>query len=295
MAHVDDLGLPDPAGDEVHELRDRIGAPASERGGGAEREVGEQDVVAPRLPRRLGTEWLLGPVGDLDGGDVGVREPVTVDVLVVVDDVVEVVDERVERPGLLDRVQTERRLALEGHFRHHAEGAKADACAREHLGLLVARAAQHLAVGGDDLERGHERGQAAEALPAAVGGGRDRARDRLPVDITQVGQRQVTRLQLVVELPQRDATLDGDRARVAIHRDDPVEPAEPQHAAVGAGDAGERVSGAHDLDRLSGPLRPLHRLDDLELARGRLDGRGVALLVATPVAPAGPVAHRPRA
>ena len=201
VAHVDDLGLADSAGDEVHELRDRTGAPAPERGRGAEREVGEQDVVAPRLPRRLGTEWLVGPVGDLDGGDVGVREPVTVDVLVVVDDVVEVVDERVERPRLLDRVQTERRLALERHFRHHAEGAEADACAHEHLGLFVSRAAQHFAVGRDQLEPGHERGQAAEALPTAVGGRRDRARDRLPVDITQVGQRQVTRLQLVVELP----------------------------------------------------------------------------------------------
>src|SRR5438093_1440529 len=75
----------------------------------------------------------------------------------------------------------------------------------------------------------------------------------------------------------------------------PVTPAQTHHAAVGAGDAGEPVSGAHALDRLSRPLRPLHRLDDLELARGRLDGRGAALLVATPVAPAGPVAHRPRA
>ena len=126
-------------------------------------------------------------------------------------------------------------------------------------------------------------------------GGCDRARDRLPVDVAQVGERQIARLQLVVQVPQRDAALDGGGARLAVHRDDPIEPAETQHPAVGAGDAGERVSGAHDLDRLSRPLRPLHRLDDLELARGRLDGRWAALLVATPVAPAGPVAHRPRA
>src|SRR5512132_2828062 len=51
VTHVDDLGLADPDGDEVHELRDRIRPSPSERGRGAEREAGEQDVVAPRLPR----------------------------------------------------------------------------------------------------------------------------------------------------------------------------------------------------------------------------------------------------
>src|SRR6266498_4508333 len=99
-------------------------------------------------------------------------------------------------------MQTERGLALERQLRDHAEGAKADTCAREHLGLLVARAAQYVAVGRDELKPGHERGQAPEALPAAVGGGRDCPRDGLTIDVAQVREREIARLELVVELPE---------------------------------------------------------------------------------------------
>src|SRR5215207_4133702 len=115
------------------------------------------------------------------------------------------------------------------------------------------------------------------------------------VAVAQIGKREITRLQLVVELPERHATLDGDGARVTVHRDDPVEVAQSQHAPVGAGDPGERVPGADDLDGLPRPLRPLDGFDDLELAGRGLDGRGTALLVSTPVAPAGPFTHRQHA
>src|SRR5262249_60328919 len=67
---------------------------------------------------------------------------------------------------------------------------------------------------------------------------------------------------------------------------------EAPHAPGGKSDPGERMRGADDLHGLARPLRPLDRLDDLELARRLLDGGGGALLVAAPVAPASTVAHR---
>src|SRR2546430_7668971 len=107
------------------------------------------------------------------------REPVAVDVLVAVDDLIEVVDESVEGTRLLNRVQPEVRITLERHLRHDAERAQADTRAREHLRLLIGGTAQHVAAGGHELERGDERRQPAEALSASLGGGRHPARGPL--------------------------------------------------------------------------------------------------------------------
>ncbi len=112
-----------------------------------------------------------------------------------------------------------------------------------------------------------------------MGGRRNRARDRLPVDVTEVGKGEAARGQLLVELLQRDAAFDRDGARLGVECHDAVQPVQPEEAAVRARDVGERVPGADDLDGLTGAPRSAHSLGDLELALGLLDRRRRTRLV----------------
>ena len=111
------------------------------------------------------------------------------------------------------------------------------------------------------------------------------AGDRLPIDVAEVGERQVAAGQLLVQPPERDAGFDGGGHGVTVDRDDAIERADPQHPPGGARDVRERVPGRDDLDRLAGLGRGLHGLDDLEQALRLVDGHRRALLVPAPVAP----------
>jgi hypothetical protein len=116
--------------------------------------------------------------------------------------------------------------------------------------------------------------------------GRDRAGDRLAVDVAEVLEGQPPGRELVVQLPQRDAGLDGDGAGLDVDLEHPVEPPEPQEPSVGARDVGERVPGPDDLHGLPGGRSPADGFDHLQLAGGILDRRRRAVLVPPPVAPA---------
>ncbi len=218
------------------------------------------------------------------------REPVAVDVLVRVDDAVPLGQELRPRFRLLHRTQLEERLALQRHLGHDPERAEPDSSRVEDLGLLGRGAADHLAGAGDQLEADDGGGDGPVAQPGAVGPGRGGAGNGLAIDVPEVGQRQIAATQLLVQPPERDAGLDGGGHRLAVDGDEPVERADPQHPAVGAGNVRERVAGGDDLDRLAGPGGRFHRLDDLEQALRLVDRDRGAVLVSAPVPPpAGPV------
>ena len=149
---VDVLGVRELARGEAvesrHQARRRGAEPADE----GERAVADQLVAHP-----LGHPPPRGPVGvgavvALGGGDVGVREPVELDVVVVA---VEQVEGSFQGPRGLDRVQAERGHGLEGHADENPERAEADPRGREDVGVLARRAGADGAVGGHELQRAH--------------------------------------------------------------------------------------------------------------------------------------------
>ena len=158
---VDVLGGGEPARGDTVESTAR-GAASRRRAGtrGRRRRCRSARRPSTRPPGRAPAPRLGGVVA-LGGGDVGVREPVELDVVVVA-----VESSRAPSRGRAASTacSAERGHGLKGHDDEHPERAEAHPCGREDVGVLARRAAADGAVGGDELQRAHLVGE-----PAGVG------------------------------------------------------------------------------------------------------------------------------
>ena len=145
----------------------------------------------PEAAERLALGALGHPVVALDQRLLGVREPVELEVVVVVDELGQPLEHLRQRHRLLARVQQERRDALQRHLGDDAQCAEAHPGRAEPWVLLVDL--DDLAVGGDELHADHGRRDAVQLPAGAVGAGRRGPGHRLRVDVAEVGQRESQR------------------------------------------------------------------------------------------------------
>ena len=141
-------------------------------------------------------------------------------------------------------------------------------------------------VGPDDLHRDHLGGEVAEARAGPVGSGRDRAGERLAVDVAEVLERHPVLVQAPVQVAEHDPRLDLDGPRHRVDVEQAVEQLDPEHGPVGQGRGRERVPRARDLDPAAGRDRVDDRPDQALTGVRAGDLGGAASLLARPVAPA---------
>jgi len=204
------------------------------------------------------------------------------------------VDDGVERFGPLERLQDERGHALDRDVDEDAEGAETEGDRRQELGLVLFVDAQQFAVSGDERRADDLGRDAPEARTGAVRTGRDRAGDRLPVDVAEVLHGQA-----VGREESGDAVQPGAREKtrppaLAVDRHEARQFRELEKRARGDRDAGEAVTGADGLDgpaaRGGGVHGAPHRFD-----RARVfDGLRADALGARPVLPGSARACRRR-
>ncbi len=127
-------------------------------------------------------------------------------------DGVEVLAERVPREPFEDPLaQLERGLDVERDARDDAERAEVHDRALE-VGVAALEPSQ-LAVGGQQLERAHRRGEVAVGVAGPVRGGRDRARHRDVRERGEVVQGEAAAVELDRQLAVREAGAEADRRR----------------------------------------------------------------------------------
>ena len=110
--------------------------------------------------------------------------------------------------------------------------------------LVTAIQPEQAAVGDDELDRPHGRGEGAVAEPGPVSGGGDRSGDGDVGERREVVERQALGVQQRRQLAVPDAALDGDRPGRTVDRHDTVEGGHRDHVAVGVGDMAEAVPAA---------------------------------------------------
>ena len=205
-----------------------------------------------------------------------VGEDEQLEVIVGVHVLVEPREHVVERARLIDPVDPERRNRAHGHRSDRAERPQRHPASQQVVALAQV----------DDLTAARDEAQpydlgrdVREARAGAVRGGANRARERLGIDISLVLERKAACRELRAQVADRDAGLDRDL--VALDVQQAVHPREVDHHPIRAGDVGERVPGADDLD----PRRPGDSADQLGLVSWPLDALGRTALVARPVRP----------
>jgi hypothetical protein len=122
--------------------------------GRGEEHVGEQLVVDPGTDRTEGLEVVVGhAVVALGERPSGVREPVELEVVVGLDKPAspgQALEDRVQRPRLLDCAQPERGHDVDRHSGQDADAAEAEACDLEQVGALVGRGLDDVTLRGHD-------------------------------------------------------------------------------------------------------------------------------------------------
>ena len=275
-----------PARRVTRRLSDGIaaGKRAADRARQLEGAIGQQDVVDIGAQLRPRLRGLVDGVVGARQRAVGVREDEELEVTVALHAGVEPVENLGQRHGRVDAAQREGRDRLQGDLGDDPEGAHRDASGEQ---VVAAVDLADLAGGGHQAQRAHLRGQVAQRDPRPVRGGRDRARDRLLVDVAQVGQRQPALGERVAQSVQRHPGLDADQAGRAVGVQQRAHAIQAQERAVGEDGARERVSRARDAHAAPGGDGALDRADDLADRGGALDDGRLAALIAGPVAPHG--------
>ena len=138
-----------------------------------------------------------------------------------------------------------------------------DAGHLEDVGVLVGRRADDLAGAGDQLHPGELGGQPGRDPAGAVGAGRGGPGQRLLGDVAHVVQRQSRPLEREVEVLERRAGARRHGHRLAVDRQDAVEPVGEQQRVLGGGDAGEAVPGPGHLHGGAGLPRASDGVDDV--------------------------------
>jgi hypothetical protein len=281
-----DLGrAADPRGGEAGEARrPRRGPPRRDREQLSD-PVLEHDLPGVRRRSRPRPGRLVGATAFAAERRGRVREDVELEVVVDPVELVEPAQHLVERLGAVDPVDRERPDRAQGDGVDHAERAEADACRPQVAKVATGGELDRVTVGAHELHRLDLRGEVSKPGSGAVGRGRDRAGEALAVDVAEVLERQPELVEAAVERTQDDPALNLDQARRPIGGEDPVEPVEAHHQPIGERDVAERVPrcGGTDPPPLGG--RAGDELAELRQARGSLERRRPAALIAGPVAP----------
>ncbi len=200
-------------------------------------------------------------------------------------ELVEAGERLVERPRTVGAVEREGGDGSDRDRVDQPERAEPDPRRGEGGRIGGRRDLERAAVGEHQVDGLDLRGNAAKARPGAVGPGRDRAGERLPIDVAEILERQAERVEAAVERREDDACLDLDQAGGPVDGQHPVEPSEIDGDAVRERDLGERMTGSHRAHGLLAPGSAANDAGELLTRPGSLDRRRDALLVAGPVAP----------
>ena len=173
----------------------------------------------------------------------------------------------------VDPAEPERRDAAQRHRDHHAERAEPDPRRAQQVAVGRGQLA-HAAVAEHQLDALDLRRQVPQPRAGAVRAGRDRAGDRLRVDVAEVRQRQPAQVQLAAQPVQRDPGLDAHEPGRRVGVEHAVHAVEREQHAVGEHRPGERVPGARDPHRLPRGRGALDRRHDLGLRAGRSNTAG---------------------
>jgi hypothetical protein len=199
------------------------------------------------------------------------------------------VEHRVERLVPLDRLQHEPRHELQRDLHEHAERPQPQPHRGQQVGSLGLAHAQQLAGARDERGRDHLGREPTEREPGAVRARRDRARDRLPVDVAHVRHREAVRLEQAREPVEGRARTERDPAGRGIRVDHAREVGDVELHIARHGDAREAVPRPDGLDAQAGCRGGLHRALHRARVGGPLDPQRPNRLGPCPVAP-----HRTR-
>src|SRR2546421_513115 len=190
-------------------------------------------------------------------------------------------------PATRDTRQREGRDAAQGDRRDDAEGAQADPGRAPCIGIVLRRAAHHLALARDQLDLDGLRGDVAQAGAGAVRRGGHRAGDGLDVDVAEVLQGQAVLGQARVQLVDRDPRLNPYQPARAVDVEHARHAAQAQERPVRGHELRERVSRAGHADPATSVTGTSHGVDHL-VDRPRVhDLRRGAAQLTRPVAPHG--------
>ena len=197
------------------------------------------------------------------------------------------VEHLLARPRGVDPIEDEGGHAAQGHGRERSQGPDADPGRPQQIRIAVGAELTHAAVAEDQLDALDLGGDVAQLGAGAVGAGRDRAGDRLAVDVAEVLHRQPEPGQFLVEVGEHGPGADLDQARGGVGVEHALQGLDPDHRAAGHRRFGERVAGAGDADLAPGLGSGDHRTGKL-IAVGRAnDLDRPAALVPRPVDPGG--------
>ncbi len=191
--------------------------------------------------------------------------------------------------GRVEAIEREGGNAAQGHRRDRAQRPDPDPRCAQQIAVLAELA--DAAVGEDQLDRRDLGGDVAQAGAGSVGPGRDRAGDRLPVDVAEVLHRQPEAVEGIVEIGEDRSAAESHGPGRGVRIDHPAERGDVDHRALGQRRLGERVAGSGDADRPSFRRGGGDRGGELVAIPRATQPRGATDLVPGPVAP---LRHRPR-
>ena len=280
------LGLAHEPGREPGGPRDHPRQPSGRPQGQVAEAVLDHDVAEEAVEPAAWRGRPLGPVAADGQRGIGVREDEELEVVVGRGERVEIGQYLVQRHRDIGPVQVEGRNRLQGHRADHAERADRNPRRAQQVGLVVPGQVMELAVRGDQVDRGHLGRQVRLGRAGAVGSGRDRPGDRLPVDVAEIGHRQPEAVELPVQSGQHGAAGDLDQTAREVGLDHPGKLRDVDHQVLAQRGGGERVAGTRHSDLAARRGGRCHLLPQLGQSVRPQDLARNAALVAGPVDPA---------
>ena len=276
VARVEVLGRAEERREAPVEPRDRRrsetpGAAEQPEHGVLQHHVAEEGLRPSRRAR-----LAVGALGGEREGPARVGHHERLPVVVRVDQLVETRQHVVDRARLVEPVDREGGHAAQRDGGDRSQGAERDPRRPQ---LVPAGQLARLAAAVDQPDAHHARGQVSEAPAGPVGGGRERTRERLLVDVALVLHREPAQPQLLAQLAQGDAGLDGHV--LAVDVEDAPHPRHVDHHAVRAGDVREGMARAGDLH----PLGAAYGARELLFGGRPLDSLRSAALLPSPIGP----------
>src|SRR5438132_3751855 len=156
----------------------------------------------------------------------------------------EVLEHLLERCRRVHAAERERGHALKRRLHDHAQRTEAHTSRAEDLWLALGRAFEQRAVAEHERDRAQLRGDVLKARARAVRRRRDRAPERLHVDVAEILEREPVLEQPATELVDSDARLRAHPRGGHVHLEHGAEALEREHHPVGARDIAERVPAA---------------------------------------------------
>ena len=281
------------AGGEAGEARAQRGQVAPGKREAAANPVLERHLLRVDECRRARLRRFVGTPALATQRDLCVGEDVELEMVGTGVELVEVGEHVAERLRAVDAVEREGWDRADRHRVDQPERPEPEARAVERRPVGVGGDLERAAVGENEVDGLDLCGNTAEPRPGAVGTGRDRAGQRLVVDVAEVLEGEPEMVELAVELAEHDPGLDFDEPARAVHSQHPIEAVEANHDVVGESDVGERMTRGRGANPLVARRGTADDLGELVAGRRSLDHSRGAALIARPVVP--PRRHRAEA